>query len=65
MTAFQDVLPEAMPAERQRLFAVMLNAIAGHRVGNPPGRVEPRATNADPGPGCASQSRGRQHASDR
>ena len=48
MTAFQDVLRQATPAERQRLFAVMLKAIAGHRVGDRPGRVEPRPTNAGP-----------------
>ena len=48
MTAFQDVLRRATPAERQRLFAVMLKAIAGHRVGNRPGRVEPCANKRRP-----------------
>jgi hypothetical protein len=50
MTAFQDALRTATPAERQRLFAVMLKAIAGHRVGNRPGRVEPRANKRRPKP---------------
>jgi hypothetical protein len=48
MAAFQDALRRATPAERQRLFAVMLKAIAGHRVGNRPGRVEPRANKRRP-----------------
>lgn len=50
MTAFQDVLRPATPEERQRLFAVMLKAIAGHRVGNRPGRAEPRANKRRPKP---------------
>jgi hypothetical protein len=50
MTAFQDVLRQATPAERQRLFGVMLKAIAGHRVGDRPGRVEPRANKRRPKP---------------
>jgi hypothetical protein len=48
MTAFQDVLRQATAGERQRLFAVMLKAIAGHEVGNRPGRVEPRANKRRP-----------------
>jgi Transposase DDE domain len=48
MTAFQDVLRQAPHAARQRLFAVMLKAIAGHRVGNRPGRVEPRVNKRRP-----------------
>jgi putative transposase len=50
MTAFQEVLRKAKPEERQRLFAVMLKAIAGHRVGNRPGRVEPHANKRRPKP---------------
>ena len=50
MTAFQEVLRGAKPEGRQRLFAVMLKAIAGHRVGNRPGRVEPRANKRRPKP---------------
>ncbi len=50
MTAFQEALRQAKPAERQRLFAVMLKAIAGHRVGDRPGRVEPRANKRRPKP---------------
>ena len=46
MKAFHDSLVGASPAERERLVAVMLKAIAGHRVGDRPGRVEPRATQA-------------------
>jgi hypothetical protein len=48
MKAFHDALVAASPAERERLVAVMLKAIAGHRVGNRPGRVEPRATKRRP-----------------
>ena len=48
MQAFHDSLVEASPAERERLVAVMLKAIAGHRVGDRPGRVEPRATKRRP-----------------
>jgi hypothetical protein len=50
MAAFQDVFRKATPAERQRLYAVMLKAIAGHRVGDRPGRVEPRANKRRPKP---------------
>jgi Transposase DDE domain len=48
MQAFHDSLSRASPAERERLVAVMLKAIAGHRVGDRPGRVEPRATKRRP-----------------
>jgi hypothetical protein len=48
MKAFHDALVGASPAERERLVAVMLKAIAGHRVGDRPGRVEPRATKRRP-----------------
>jgi hypothetical protein len=48
MKAFHDWLNQASPAERERLVAAMLKAIAGHRVGDRPGRVEPRATKPRP-----------------
>lgn len=46
--AFHEALVGASPAERGRLEAVMLKAIAGHRVGKRPGRVEPLATKRRP-----------------
>jgi hypothetical protein len=48
MKAFHDALVGASPAGRERLVAAMLKAIAGHRVGDRPGRVEPRATRRRP-----------------
>jgi hypothetical protein len=48
MKAFHESLVGASPAERQRLVVVMLKAIAGHRVGDRPGRVEPRANKRRP-----------------
>jgi hypothetical protein len=42
MTAFQDALRQATPETRDDLLKTMLKAIASHRVGNRPGRVEPR-----------------------
>ena len=48
MKAFQDWLSQASPAERERLVAARLKAIASHRVGDRPGRVEPRATKRRP-----------------
>jgi hypothetical protein len=48
MKAFHDSLSGAAPARRERLVAAMLKAIAGHRVGDRPGRVEPRATKRRP-----------------
>jgi hypothetical protein len=48
MKAFHDSLKGASPAERGPLVAAMLKAIAGHRVGDRPGRVEPRATKRRP-----------------
>jgi hypothetical protein len=50
ITAFQEALRGAKPEGRRRLFAVMLKTIAGHRVGNRPGRVEPRANKRRPKP---------------
>ena len=43
MTACQDALRRATPGDRDRLVREMLKAIAQHRVGDRPGRVEPRA----------------------
>jgi hypothetical protein len=43
VTAFAPKLEEAPPAERVRLIDVMLATVAYHRVGNRPGRWEPRA----------------------
>jgi Transposase DDE domain len=48
MTAFQDALRQATPSNRQELMEVMLKAIARHRVGDRPGRVEPRANKRRP-----------------
>jgi hypothetical protein len=50
MTAFQDALRQATPDERGELIAVMLAAIARHRVGDRFGRVEPRANKRRPKP---------------
>ena len=50
MTAFQDALRQATPKERGVLIAAMLEAIAGHRVRDRPGRVEPRANKRRPKP---------------
>jgi hypothetical protein len=48
MTAFRDALRIATPSERGRLMEVMLEAIASHRVGERPGRSEPRANKRRP-----------------
>ena len=48
MKAFHQALVRASPARRERLVATMLKAIAGHRVGDRPGRVEPRANKRRP-----------------
>lgn len=48
MAAFHDSLSAASPAERDRLMGQMLKAIAGHRVKDRPGRVEPRANKRRP-----------------
>ncbi len=50
MAAFHESLRTASPGERDRLMAVMLKAIAGHRVGDRPGRAEPRANKRRPKP---------------
>jgi hypothetical protein len=48
MKAFHQALGQASPERRERLVAVMLKAIAGHRVGDRPNRVEPRANKRRP-----------------
>lgn len=40
MTALHDALVGASPGARERLVGVMPKAIAGHDVGDRPGRVE-------------------------
>ena len=50
MTAFHESLRTATEEQRDRLWALMLKAIAGHRVGDRPGRVEPRANKRRPKP---------------
>ena len=50
MTAFHESLRTASGEQRDRLWALMLKAIAGHRVGDRPGRVEPRANKRRPKP---------------
>jgi Transposase DDE domain len=50
MTAFQDALRWTEKEERRRLWEALLAAIGGHRVGNRPGRVEPRAIKRRPKP---------------
>lgn len=50
MTAFQDMLRVASPKVRAALVDVMLSAIASHRVGDRPNRVEPRANKRRPKP---------------
>jgi len=48
MTAFQDALRRATPSVRDHLMTELLKAIAHHRVGDRPGRVEPRANKRRP-----------------
>ncbi len=50
MTAFHESLRTATAEQRDRLWAAMLKAIAGHRVGNRPGRIEPWANKQRPKP---------------
>ncbi len=50
MTAFQDALRWTEKEDRRRLWEALLAAIAGHRVGDRPGRVEPRANKRRPRP---------------
>src|SRR3954468_12330404 len=51
LTAFAPKLEAAPPAGRARLIDVMLATVAYHRVGNRPGRWEPRARKRRPKPG--------------
>src|SRR3954447_22041647 len=52
LTAFAPKLEAARPEDRARLIAAMLKAVAYHRVGNRPGRWEPRARKRRPKPGA-------------
>jgi hypothetical protein len=51
LTAFAPKIEAAPPASRARLIDVMLATMAYHRVGNRPGRWEPRARKRRPKPG--------------
>jgi len=48
MTAFQDALRWATPKARELFVQALLEAVSVHRVGNRPGRVEPRANKRRP-----------------
>jgi hypothetical protein len=50
LTAFAPKLEAARPEQRAGLVEAMLNAVAYHRVGNRPGRWEPRARKRRPKP---------------
>lgn len=50
LEAFGDRMEMAAPEQRQKLWEEMLAAIAHHRVGDRPGRVEPRAKKRRPKP---------------
>ena len=50
LTAFAPKLEAARPQERVRLVDAMLVAVGCHRVGNRPGRWEPRARKRRPKP---------------
>ena len=50
LTAFAPKLEAAMPQERGRLVEAMIRAVGCHRVGNRPGRWEPRARKRRPKP---------------
>jgi hypothetical protein len=50
LTAFASKLEEARPQQRAGLVDAMLEAVAYHRVGNRPGRWEPRARKRRPKP---------------
>ena len=51
LTAFAPKLEAAPPEQRAELVDAMLKAVAYHRVGNRPGRWEPRARKRRPKPG--------------
>jgi Transposase DDE domain len=48
LTAFRDSMRMAEPVARQHLWEALLKTIAYHRVGDRPGRVEPRARKRRP-----------------
>jgi hypothetical protein len=48
ITAFQEAMRWALPADREILLRAMLRAIAQQEVGDRPGRVEPRANKRRP-----------------
>ncbi len=48
ITAFQEAMRRAAPADREFLLQAMLRAIAQQVVGDRPGRVEPRANKRRP-----------------
>jgi hypothetical protein len=50
LTAFAPKIEAACPHDREKLIDAMLTAIAYHRVGNRPGRWEPRAIKRRPKP---------------
>jgi Transposase DDE domain len=52
VTAFAPKIEAARPDDRPALIAAMLTAVAYHRVGNRPGRWEPRARKRRPKPGA-------------
>jgi hypothetical protein len=52
LTAFAPKLEAARPEQRARLVDAMLKAVAYHRVGDRPGRWEPRARQRRPKPGA-------------
>jgi len=52
LTAFAPKLEAARPEQRAGLVNAMLKAVAYHRVGNRPGRWEPRARKRRPKPGA-------------
>jgi hypothetical protein len=51
LTAFAPKLEAALPEQRVELVDALLKAVAYHRVGNRPGRWEPRARKRRPKPG--------------
>ncbi len=51
VTAFARKLEEAQPEKRAGLVTAMLKAVAYYRVGNRPGRWQPRARKRRPKPG--------------
>jgi hypothetical protein len=52
LTAFAPKIEAARPEDRAALIDAMLTAVAYHRVGNRPGRWEPRARKRRPKPGA-------------